>query len=77
MVNGQVIVHWGSVWEPRKPLLYPITNETVSFEIELPDEYKWAHETSVTDGEEFRVFAEFVNSTGSRKESKELVPEKV
>lgn len=77
MTSGRIVVNKGSGWEIDKDEIFPITNEIVDFVIEVPDKYEWFRSTSIIDGFTFKVFVEFVNSTGSRKETKELVPERI
>jgi hypothetical protein len=46
----------------------------VEVEFDVPDSYEWLGATSSMDGCVFTVEVEYRNSTGSRKESKNLKP---
>lgn len=63
---------WGQGWQKS----YDLTNE-VEFDFEVSDDVDWAGNTSVTDGMTFSVCIEYSNSTGSRKQTVRLVPQKL
>lgn len=56
---------------------YKIGPEFKDAIFEIDSSYEWIGETSTIDGDDFDVYIEYTNSTGSRKESFRLVPEKV
>jgi hypothetical protein len=72
-----VIINFGSNWNgfTEQILQYELGATEVFFKIDSC--YEWAINSKIIDGDIFRVRAEFENSTGSRKESVQLVPEKI
>ena len=63
---------WGQGWDKS----YPLTNET-EFEFEVRDDVEWIGQTTCNDSMVFNVSVEYSNSTGSRKETVHLVPQKI
>lgn len=54
-----------------------VGSEDTSFEFEVDDNVESVLNTTRIDGRTFRVWVEFTNETGSRKEKYQLVPEPV
>ena len=54
-----------------------IDNKSNSFEFEVKDEIFWARNCTIFDATMFNVYAIFRNSTKTREETVELVPEKI
>lgn len=83
--NGKVIVRLHHGWEGDTLVSYdgPTLNDhqipegAATLEFDVPDKYQWIHSTSENDGWSFAVSCEYTNSTGSRKETKQLVPQRV
>jgi hypothetical protein len=81
---GKVIVRLHHGWEDDTLVSYdgPTLNEhkipegAATFEFDVPDKYEWIHSTSICDDWCFEVCCEYTNSTGSRKETRQLVPQK-
>jgi hypothetical protein len=75
--SGKVIVRLSNGWEGEELVSYDIQKDNAALEFDVPNEYEWKGSTSIIDGCEFSVTCEYANSTGSRKETKQLVPRKL
>lgn len=83
---GKLVISLHHGYEGDKLITYDINPSIVkrelpenakTFEFEVPDQYEWIYSSSIIDGWYFDVACEYANSTGSRKETKQLVPEKI
>lgn len=63
---------WGQGW--KKSVL--LTDET-TYEFDVADDIDYIGETTCVDGMTFNVWVEYENSTGSRKETFQLVPQRI
>lgn len=61
---------WGQGWKKE----YALTDET-EFEFDIANDTEWIGHTTCNDGMTFNVWVEYANSTGSRKEDIQLVPQ--
>jgi hypothetical protein len=75
--TGVLVVARNNGWSGTVYDRYKIGPEFADAIFEIDDCYEWAGTTSIIDGDDFDVYIEYTNSTGSRKESVRLVPEKV
>jgi hypothetical protein len=75
--TGVLVVQKNEGWGGTVYDKYKIGPEFVDAIFEVSDEYEWRGASSVIDGNDFDVYIEYTNSTGSRKETIRLVPEKV
>ena len=75
--TGKLIVRQSYGWEGDKVVTYELQEGANSFEFDVPEDCEWIHSTSVSDGHSFSVSCEYTNSTGSRKETRQLVPQKL
>ena len=74
--NRQLLIYLEDGWDGCKQIINPVCNLGKT-EIDVPEEYEWLFGTSKNDGSTFQVIVEYTNSTGSKKEMYNLVPEKV
>lgn len=75
--NCELIIRLNDGWEGETIKNHQLAEGTNYFEFDVPDRYEWAYSTSVVDGSIFFVSCEYSNSTGSRKETRNLVPQKM
>lgn len=83
--NGKLYVWYHHGWTGDALVTYDgferdehlLDEGTYQFEFEVPDQYEWVGSTNIIDGWSFSVEVEYSNTTGSRTESKKLVPEKI
>lgn len=74
---GKIIVRLHDGFDGDKLISYDYEKSATTFEFEVPDKYEWYRSTSVVDGWSFSVSCEYTNSTETRKETKELVPQRI
>lgn len=73
----KLVISTSDGWEggnQREILLQPDQTE---YEFKMAPQREWVRATSVNDGPVFDVWVESTNSTGSRVETRHLVPEEV
>lgn len=84
--NCKIIVSLNNGWEGEELVtynskedffVYELKEKHASFTFDVPDRYQWIHSTDIVDGWSFSVACEYVNSSGSRKQTYQLVPQKL
>ena len=75
--SGVLVVQRNIGWMGTVYDRYKIGPEFADAIFEIDQSYDWICDTSVIDGDTFDVYIEYTNSTGSRKETARLVPEKL
>lgn len=77
MAKCEVIVTRHHGWTGDETDIYHVEAGSTNFEFEVKDQYEWIHTSGKVDGDSFSVEVEYTNSTRSRKECYQLVPEKI
>jgi hypothetical protein len=75
--RGKVIVRLNHGCDYGSFETYPVPADLGVFEFTVGDEYEWLYSSNVKDGISFSVECVYTNSTGTRTEVKQLVPEKI
>lgn len=75
--NKTLIIEQSDGWVAGTLQHIILKPEVTHYEFEIPDRIQHAHSTNDIDGPTFTVTVEYTNSSGSRKETYQLLPEEL
>lgn len=73
--NKTLIIEQSDGWVGYPPKRITLKPEVIHCEFEIPDDFEYVYNTKTIDGPTFNVKIEYANSSGSRKETYQLVPQ--